>query len=100
MASMDKGVDIMARKDGHVFDIRVKTASRHPTGAFITPIGKRPFDNSKAQNMYYAFVLRDGLSTHFVVLPFAEAKKCIEEGRIKKYPVSFYENSWNLGQLV
>lgn len=124
MTSVDKGIDIVARKDGHVFDIQVKTVtmSRAVAGAYITSIKKKTFDGNKAQNMYYIFALKDNETIIFIVLPFSVVSKSIKEGRIKEYKnglyqvsfkvhkdgevtikkdesVTFYKNNWNLGQL-
>ena len=122
MTSVDRGIDIVARKDGHVFDIQVKTMNRRPTGAHITSIKKKSFDGNKAQNMYYVFALKDNEAINFIVLPFSVMSKFIKEGHIKKHKngayqvsfkvhedgevtikkdesVTFYKNNWNLGQL-
>ena len=121
MTSVDKGIDIVARKGGHVFDIQVKTVSKNKTGTYITSIKKKTFDANKAQSMYYVFVLKDGDAIDFVALPFSVMSKCIKEGNIKEYTgslyqvsfrvhgdggvtiknetVTFYKNNWNLGQL-
>ena len=121
MTSVDRGIDIVARKGGHVFDIQVKTISKHKTGAYITSIKKKTFNANKTQSMYYVFVLKDGDAIDFVALPFSVMSKCIKEGNIKEYrggsyqvsirvhedssvtikkeTVTFYKNNWNLGQL-
>ena len=122
MISVDKGVDIVARKDGHVFDIQVKTMNKHKTGAFIASIKKKTFESNKTPNMHYVFVLKDGEVITFVALPFSVMSKYVKEGHIKEYKgesyqasfriheggevtiskdesVTFYKNNWNLGQL-
>ena len=121
MTGVDKGIDIVARKGGHVFDIQVKTMNKHKTGAFITSVRKKAFESNKTPNMHYVFVLKDNEMINFVALPFSVMSKCIKEGRIKEYkgggyqvsfklhengevtikdePVTFYKNNWNLGQL-
>ena len=120
MTRVDKGIDVVARKHGHVFEIQVKTISRHKTGSYVVPINEKSFNRTKSQGMYYVFVLRDkGNITDFVILPFAQVGRLVEEGRITKNKagyqaifkvdknnitvgkesVSFYRNNWNLGQL-
>ena len=70
--------------------------------------------------MHYAFVLRsEAGATDFVILPYSEMKRLIEQGKINKNKagyqvtfkvganditvgkssVSFYRNNWDLGQL-
>ena len=55
MTSVDRGIDIVARKGRHVLDIQVKTMGRHPTGAHITSIKKEAFDGNRSQSMHYVF---------------------------------------------
>ena len=121
MTSVDRGIDIVARKGKHVFDIQVKTMGRRPAGSHITSIKKETFDSNRSQSMYYVFVLKNCEAVDFVVLPFSAISKCIKErhitenkggryqvnfhvhddGRItiKDEDVTFYKNNWNLGQL-
>lgn len=120
MTRIDRGIDVVARKHGHVFEIQVKTVSRHKTGSYVVPINEKSFNRTKSQGMYYVFVLRgEGGVTNFVILPFAQIRRLIEEGKITKNKagyqaifrvsknditvgkesVLFYRNNWDLGQL-
>lgn len=57
--TIDSGIDIRATKEGHVYEIQVKTVTELKAGKkFVTTIGKEAFMRTNSPNMYYVFVLR------------------------------------------
>ena len=80
--SMDDGIDIMASKNGHPFNVQVNTVPGKK-GRYITRIGKKPFRRYHSLQTYYVFVLRDaGNRLDFVTLSSKEIKKRIDAGDI------------------
>ena len=117
--NVDEGLDIVATKDGKLFNIQVKTSNENKFGMHISDIRISSFEKHNTNNTYYIFVLR-GKETKFLVLPYHEIQKDIDQENIlvinkntryranirvkdgkvylgnKANEVSYYMNNWDL----
>ena len=72
-----------------IYGFQVKTANLSK-GTYSYNIPVKAFNKTKRSNVYYAFVLRDAECVDFLVLPYADVKKAIDErniSRLKKQPL-------------
>lgn len=116
--SVDDGIDIIATKNDKTYNIQVKTANEK-FGKYVSNINIHSYQKYNSSNTYYIFVLR-GKSINFLILPFVEVQKNIDQKNIlvvskgKQYratiilkdekiflgklsnDVTYYNNNWNL----
>lgn len=80
LMSVDVGVDIMANKNNGVFNIQVKTrniSTKH--NAFYFNLRIISFERHSAGRTFYIFILRENGKLDYLILPFNEIEKSIEE---------------------
>lgn len=80
--SVDVGIDLAAVKDNKFFGIQVKTAHKNKFDTYNFHIRSTSFERHNQGNIFYIFVLRDGLRNRFLVLPSSEVERKIKEGAI------------------
>ena len=78
--SVDEGMDIVATKDNHLYNIQVKTANES-NNVYVFDLRKTSFERYNKNNNFYIFVLR-GKEVNFLVLPYVEVKKNIHQKNI------------------
>lgn len=89
MMSVDEGIDVVATWHDLIYGFQVKTANLS-NGTYSYNIPVKAFNKTKRSNVYYAFVLRDAECVDFLILPYADVKKAIDErniSRLKKQPL-------------
>lgn len=116
--SVDHGIDIVATKNDKLYNIQVKTANEK-YGKYVSDININSYHRHNLSNTFYIFVLR-GKNTNFLILPYVEAQKNIDQKNIlivdksKRYrsniilrderiflgklsnDVTYYNNNWDL----
>lgn len=80
--SVDVGMDIIATKDNKLFSIQVKTANLNKFNTYVFDVRKVSFERHDSGNIYYIFVLRGEKETNFLILPFHEMEKKVNEKAI------------------
>jgi len=117
--SVDEGLDLVATKDEHLYNIQVKTSNENKFKYYIFDIRISSFEKHNRNNTFYIFMLK-GVETYFLILPFFEIQKNIDQKNIlvvnkyKKYRVnirirdgklylgklnndlSYFMNNWSL----
>lgn len=82
--SVDVGMDIVATKDGKLYNIQVKTrnvsAAHH--GRYYFNIRVIAFKRHSANDTYYIFVLRNNKQINFLIMPHFELEKHIKQGAV------------------
>ena len=116
---VDEGLDIVATKERNLYNIQVKTSNESKIWTHISDIRISSFEKHNRNNTYYIFVLR-GKKTDFLILPYHEIQKNIDQENIlvinkntryrvnirvredkiylgnKENEVSYYLNNWDL----
>ncbi len=85
--SVDTGIDIAVVKDNRFFGIQVKTSQPRKKTKFSTnyswTISRSSMEKHNKSNIFYIFVLIDGLKKDCLILPLTEMEKRIDQGIIK-----------------
>lgn len=79
--SVDEGIDITATKGERSYNIQVKTARENRFNYYVFDIRISSFEKHNRNNTFYIFVLR-GKTTNFLVLPYFEVQKNVDERNI------------------
>ena len=119
IAAVDDGIDVVATKGQHMVYIQVKT-SNNKNDRYIADLNTKSFKKNLSENVYYIFVLLDKTNISFLVMPYHEISKQIDQGHLsvinngKRYravitlrdnkvylgkmgnDVTYYLNSWNI----
>lgn len=118
--SVDVGMDIVAVKDNQLYGIQVKTSNLNKFETYVFDIRKVSFDRHNYGNIFYIFVLHREGRNDFLILPYHEIEKKVQQKAIlgildgKRYRVNikfrdekvylgnrehemgYYLNNWNL----
>ncbi len=105
--SVDVGLDIVATKRRKMYGIQVKTSNLNSYKTYVFDIRKASFERHDSGNIYYIFVLHGDKVDDFLILPFHEVEKLVEEnvilevGHGKRYRVNikFRDGKVYLGNL-
>ena len=76
----DVGIDIIALKRDKTAYIQVKLTSKQP-GRYVAVLNMKTYEKASAYNTSYVFVLRDGKTTEFVLLPKSVMEKIVTQQR-------------------
>jgi Holliday junction resolvase len=79
--TVDEGIDIVATRDERLYNIQVKTSRENKFKSYVFDIRISSFEKFNKNNVYYIFVLK-GKKTNFVILPFFEIQKNIDQNNI------------------
>lgn len=79
--SVDEGLDIVATKEERLFNIQVKTSTENKFNYYVFDIRITSFEKHNRNNTFYIFVLK-GSRTNFLVLPYFEIQKNIDQKNI------------------
>jgi len=79
--NVDEGLDIVATKGDRLFNIQVKTSRENKFNCYICDIRITSFEKHNKNNTYYIFVLK-GKETKFVILPYFEMQKNVDQKNI------------------
>ncbi len=80
LMSVDVGIDILATKDNQTFNIQVKTRNISQTHqAFFFNLRIASFERHNAGKTFYIFVLREKTKLDYLILPFEQLEKSIEQ---------------------
>jgi HB1, ASXL, restriction endonuclease HTH domain/PD-(D/E)XK endonuclease len=79
--NVDEGLDIVATKGEHLYNIQVKTANENKFNSYVFDLRISSFEKHNRNNTFYIFVLKSK-DTHFVILPYFEVQKNIDERNI------------------
>jgi len=79
--SVDEGLDIVATKDARLFNAQVKTSNENKFNYYVFDIRISSFEKHNRNNTFYIFVLK-GNDTNFLVLPYFEIQKNIDQKNI------------------
>lgn len=80
---VDKGIDIVASKDGLYYHIQVKTAQPRSNGSFGFTVNQKSFEANYGGNTYYIFAMRESAQTVFAVIPSSHISMLRGRGVIK-----------------
>lgn len=80
--TVDDGIDIVASKDNKFFHMQVKTATLQEDGRYCFSISSTSFKRHDTANVFYIFVLREGIKNEFIVIPSGQIKYFINKGSI------------------
>lgn len=80
--SVDVGMDIVATKDNQLLGIQVKTSNLNKFNTYVFDVRKVSFERHNTGNVFYIFVLHEGGSNNFLILPFHEMEKKVHEKAI------------------
>ena len=75
--SVDEGIDIVAIKDGRLFNVQVKTSNENKFNTYIFDIRITSFERFNSSNTFYILVLK-GKEINYLILPYLEIKKNID----------------------
>jgi len=79
--NVDEGLDIVATKGERLYNIQVKTANENKFNNYVFDLRISSFEKHNRNNTFYIFVLR-GSDTRFLVLPYLEVKKNVDQKNI------------------
>ena len=79
--NVDEGLDIVATKGERLYNIQVKTANENKFNNYVFDLRISSFEKHNRNNTFYIFVLR-GNDTHFLVLPYIEVQKNVDQKNI------------------
>ena len=79
--SVDEGIDVVATWHDLIYGFQVKTANLSQ-GTYSYNIPVKAFNKTKRPNVYYAFVLRNADRVDFLILPYDQVQKEIEQQNI------------------
>lgn len=105
--SVDVGLDIVATKGEKMFGVQVKTSNLNSFKTYVFDIRKTSFQRHDSGNIYYIFVLHGDKKNNFLILPFHEVEKLVQQkiilevGQGKRYRVNikFRDEKVYLGNL-
>lgn len=105
--SVDIGLDIVATKKDKMYGIQVKTSNLNSFRTYVFDIRKASFERHDSGNIFYIFVLHGKKEENFLILPFHEVEKLVQQklilevGHGKRYRVNikFRDNKVSLGRL-
>lgn len=80
--SVDVGMDIIATKDYRLFSIQVKTSNLNKYNVYNFDVRKVSFERHDSGGIYYVFVLRNEKKSDFLIFPYHEMAKQVENGGI------------------
>lgn len=83
LMAVDQGIDIVASKNGCYYHLQVKTSSLRPDGRFGFTIKTSAFDSNHSNSTFYVFVLRNGTSNTYVVIPSSHLSILRNKGIIR-----------------
>ncbi len=92
--SVDMGMDIVAVKENQLYGIQVKTSNLNRFDTYVFDIRKVSFERHSQGNIFYVFVLYGKQKSDFLILPYYEVEKKIQERALlpimegKKYRVT------------
>lgn len=92
--SVDVGLDIVATKDNKMFGIQVKTSNLNTFKTYVFDIRKASLERHNTGNIFYIFVLHGDNENNFLILPYFEIEKLVDEkiilevGHGKRYRVN------------
>jgi len=99
--NVDEGLDIVATKGERLYNIQVKTANENKFNNYVFDLRISSFEKHNRNNTFYIFVLR-GNDTHFLVLPYLEVQKNVDQKNIlvvskgRRYRVNIKIRNGNL----
>jgi len=79
--SVDEGLDIVATKKERLYNIQVKTSTENKFNYYVFDLRISSFEKHNRNNTFYIFVLK-GKETNFLVLPYFEIQKNIDQKNI------------------
>jgi len=82
--SVDVGMDIVATKDNQLLGIQVKTSNLNRYNTYVFDVRKVSFEKHNSGNIFYIFVLHESKENNYLILPFYEMEKKVQEGAILK----------------
>jgi hypothetical protein len=88
LMTVDNGIDIVASKNNTYYHLQVKTSSPRADGKFGFTIRTAAFDANHSNSTFYVFVMRDGSSNTFVVIPSSHLLLLRKHGTIKNSETS------------
>lgn len=77
--NVDEGLDIVATKDGKLFNIQVKTSNKNRFDRYISDIRISSFEKFNSGNTYYIFILKSPDDTKSLIFPSHEMQKFIDQ---------------------
>ena len=80
---VDEGMDIVATREERLFNIQVKTANENKFNYYAFDLRISSFEKHNRNNTFYIFVLK-GNNTNFLILPYFETQKNIDQSNILK----------------
>lgn len=81
--SVDVGMDIVATRDGKLYNIQVKTRNVSVRDSrYYFNIRVIAFKRHSANDTYYIFVLRNNRQINFLIMPHFELEKQIKQGAV------------------
>lgn len=80
---VDTGMDIVATRDGRLYNIQVKTSNLNKFQTYVFDIRVSSFERHNSSSSFYIFVLRDADHCDFLIVPFIELQKKIHEGAVR-----------------
>ena len=80
--NVDVGLDIVATKGERLFNIQVKTSNVNHYDSYIFDIRITSFERHNGSNTFYIFVLKGKEDTKFLILPYFEVQKNIDQKNI------------------
>lgn len=86
--NVDEGLDIVATKEGKLYNIQVKTSNHNQFNQHASDIRISSFEKHNTNNTYYIFVLKENV-TKFLIFPYSEMQKYID----KKIILSINKNT-------
>lgn len=105
--SVDVGLDIVATKDSRMIGVQVKTSNLNSFKTYVFDIRKASFERHDFANIYYIFVLHGDSDNNFLILPYHEVERLVDQkvilevGHGKRYRVNikFRDDKVYLGTL-
>lgn len=115
---VDEGIDIVATKEKNLYNIQVKTSNENKFNYYVFDLRISSFEKHNQNNTFYIFVLK-GKETNFLILPYFEIQKNIDQKNIliinkgtryrvnirirenklflgnKQNDMSYFMNNWN-----
>jgi len=116
---VDIGLDIVAEKEGRIFNIQVKTSKENRYNRYNFNLRVSSFNRHDSRSTFYVFVIRERKNQKFIILPqkkiidlikkklikkivrgkyyLVSIKKEINQGYyLKHYDLSYYIDNWEL----
>jgi Holliday junction resolvase-like predicted endonuclease len=77
--NVDEGLDIVATKDDKLFNVQVKTSNENRFNRYVSGIRVSSFEKHNTSNTFYIFILRSKDDTRFLIFPYHEMQKFIDQ---------------------